>query len=180
MTDSYLRAHPNIIDLFAIAWEELPGQDDTPSVFRPLLLVELAVDESGQSFTLDKYMARHKGSLCLKERTKILCDIANGVAAIHALSVVHGDMKPSNVLMCQSKLQGRFVAKLSDFGFSSIELDKRSIGLGTFLWTAPECLPEASEELKNFKNTTTRDIYSFGLIIWYAGLSAFMMDEISG
>jgi serine/threonine protein kinase len=171
MTNDYLRAHKNIVDLLAIAWEGLPGQDATP--FRPVLLVELATDESGQPFTLDRYMAQHKGSLVLKQRTEILCDIASGLAAIHALSVVHGDVKPSNILICWGKLQGRFVAKLSDFGFSSIESEGRSVALGTFLWTAPECLPEASEELKNFKNTITRDIYGFGLIIWYASLSTF-------
>ena len=81
MTNDYLEAHSNIINLLAIAWEELPGRDDTVTVFRPVLLVELAVDESGQLFTLDRYLAQHrdkgKPSLGLQERTGIICDIAN-------------------------------------------------------------------------------------------------------
>lgn len=59
------------------------------------------------------------------------------------------------------------MAKLSDFGFSSIEAERGSIGRGTFLWTAPECLDEAGEDLSEFRNTITRDVYGFGLIIWW-------------
>jgi serine/threonine protein kinase len=158
MTNDYLRAHTNIIDLLALAWEEVPGEDDSsPSFARPVLLVELAVDEFDRPFTLDRYLEVHKSSLTVEDKTHILCDIASGLAAIHALSVVHGDLKPSNILICLDKLEGQPVAKLSDFGFSSIEPAKGTIGLGTFLWTAPECLGEADEELRVFRDTITRD-----------------------
>jgi serine/threonine protein kinase len=169
MSNDYLRSHPNIIDLMAITWEEVHATEGQPGFVRPILLVELSVDDFGQPFTLDRFLLQHAGKLRIEQKTEILCDIASGLSRTHALAVVHGDLKPGNILMCQDpvKGKGRYVAKLSDFGFSTIEVDPNAVQRGTFLWNAPECLSEACDDFRPFRNTITRDFYSFGLVIWY-------------
>jgi serine/threonine protein kinase len=166
MTNDYLRANSNVVNLLALAWEEVRNEEATQSFARPVLLVEIAVDEMNKPLTLDRYLSTNKSNLLLADKALLLCDVANGLAAIHALSVVHGDLKPSNILIFPGRSKGRMVAKLSDFGFSSIESSNRTLGRGTFLWTAPECLEGATDELKELENTITRDFYGFGLLMW--------------
>lgn len=48
----------------------------------------------------------------------IIHQIASGLAALHANSVVHRDLKPGNVLLLESGGSSPVVAKISDFGIS--------------------------------------------------------------
>eukprot|EP00798_Chlamydomonas_sp_ICE-L_P027069 gene27068-2302_t len=65
---------------------------------------------------------RHDGSLDLEVMYGTAVDVANGMKHLHHQSVLHGDLKVSNVLLksCGDKLNGRkkFIAKVADFGQS--------------------------------------------------------------
>lgn len=167
MSNDYLRSHSNIIGLRAVTWEDVPATGNLPGFVRPILLVQLSVDAFGKPFTLERFLEKHAGKLSIDQKTDILCDTASGLSMIHALAVVHGDLKPGNILMCHDPAKDRYIAKLSDFGFSTVEVDENAVLRGTFLWNAPECFHEACDEFRPFRNTISRDFYSFGLVIWY-------------
>lgn len=85
----------------------------------------------------------------------ILQDIARGARFLHAADppIIHGDLKAANVLV-----DGRFRAKISDFGLSA---KKKYLGAtGTPYWMAPELLRREST------NTAESDVYSFGIILY--------------
>jgi serine/threonine protein kinase len=107
-------------------------------------------------------------------QTYLLCsDIAAGIDAIHEENVVHGDLKPQNILIFQEPLG--LVAKLADFGLSidSVERLKSAegeIAAGTRLggtpgWRAPEV--ERGEFLTP-TGLKRADKYTFGLTVWAA------------
>lgn len=100
-------------------------------------------------------------------RTRIATELCSVLIFLHSCkphSVVHGDLKPSNIL-----LDANFVCKLSDFGICRLlcgdEFSKNNTTLccktdpkGTFSYMDPEFL--ASGEL-----TPKSDVYSFGIIL---------------
>jgi serine/threonine protein kinase len=49
----------------------------------------------------------------------ILVDVAEGLCYLHESGVVHGDLKPGNVLL-KAASQGRLTAKLADFGLRRV------------------------------------------------------------
>ena len=85
----------------------------------------------------------------------ILQDIVSGARFLHAANpkIIHGDLKAGNVLV-----DGRFRAKISDFGLSAKK--KVSGATGTPYWMAPELLRNESG------NTAESDVYSFGIILF--------------
>lgn len=132
LSHPYLRQHPNILDLFGIAWEV----ESEGSLFDiwPVLPTEYA--EFG---TLEDYLA-WEVSRDYKTKLQLCCDVAAGIQGLHDCRIVHSDLKPANILLCGTK-SGRVVAKLSDFGLS-IFLDEFDTSKrwerGTAPWMAPE------------------------------------------
>lgn len=89
--------HPNICTIFAI--------DDANGV--PLIAMEYL---SGQ--TLNRIL-EHMGPMPVEAMRGISHQIASGLAAAHALGIVHGDLKPENVMVAENQ-----TAKLLDFGLA--------------------------------------------------------------
>ncbi|XP_048040171.1 receptor-interacting serine/threonine-protein kinase 2 isoform X1 [Megalobrama amblycephala] len=93
-------------------------------------------------------------ALCLR----ILLDVAEGLAHIHAIPLPHGALKATNVLLDQ-----QYRAKLCDWGQ---EIDMHlttSNGRGPcyrdLAYVSPEVLQGAAPSVK-------ADIYSFGVLLW--------------
>lgn len=80
-------------------------------------------------------------SLCLPGQ--VLIEVAQSVQHLHAMKLLHCDIKPENVLLKSdgSKALG-FVTKLSDFGLAKLLREKYYIvnrsGSGTVTHLAPE------------------------------------------
>ncbi len=72
---------------------------------------------------------------------RLVIQVARGLAAAHALGIVHRDVKPSNVFLCDA--HGELAAKLLDFGVAKMTRDAPSATctagwLGTPAYMSPE------------------------------------------
>jgi tetratricopeptide (TPR) repeat protein len=114
-------------------WIDLPGH---PHVVRAIKAFEhggrpYVVIEWVASGDLRAYLATQPSSISLLETMR---HVAAGMAHIHRQGLVHGDLKPANVLMW-----GGQCAQITDFGFAraSGEQELRAVG-GTEHYLAPE------------------------------------------
>mmetsp|Transcript_47688 Transcript_47688/g.138949 ORF Transcript_47688/g.138949 Transcript_47688/m.138949 type:complete len:812 (-) Transcript_47688:218-2653(-) len=100
-------------------------------------------------------------------QTKLLLDVAGALAYLHRLCpiVVHGDVKPENVLVERLATCPR--AKLLDFGLSMLVTKRARLRGGTKRWMAPELISEAGGAPKLLPSA---DVYSFGLLAYFVVL----------
>ena len=148
-----LLEHPNIIDFLGLAW----GSNHAEPLYRlPVLVVEY-----GDRGTLADVQLRGP-PLSNALKLDICLGIARGLETLHHHGIVHGDVKPENIIMCSHKVK-TLVPKLADFGFAIIESAESSEVMmgGTRTWRAPESFsPIPVPKLK------LTDVYSFGLVAW--------------
>jgi serine/threonine protein kinase len=133
---SKLRGHPNIMQLLGISWTQESHNEELEEmhILRPIAIVELA------KWSLDQYIEEELGMLSLTIKGSLIGDIISGVAALHSLGLIHGDMKPQNVLIF---LQERPIAKVADFGEAIQTLYPDSEKLGdSRQWKSPEIYPQ--------------------------------------
>ncbi|KAL0564688.1 hypothetical protein V5O48_017355, partial [Marasmius crinis-equi] len=94
---------------------------------------------------------------------RLVLNVADGLAFMHSLGIVHGDLKGSNVLINE-----HLEACLSDFGLSSIHhtntmtprIDSIISG-GSLRWCSPEQLSGGG-----VAPHVSADVYSFGILLW--------------
>lgn len=98
-------SHPNVCRV----------HDLSPSPYGPILVMEYI---TGQ--TLHTHIRRKKaqGGYTSDEFRRLAHEIASGVAAIHAQGLVHGDLKPGNVMVTSAPDGGLGKAIVLDFGFA--------------------------------------------------------------
>ena len=159
-----IRKSRNIISLLAISW----NTRETSSHFLPEIFLEGA-----QHGNVDQYLqATPNMNACWK--ALMLTDIASGLAYLHANGIVHCDIKPGNMLVCDSPERKVLesiglepvIVKLCDFGCSVILSDypvhhRFSMKVGTLGWMAPEIEHGIPIELAMLHKV---DIFSLGLV----------------
>ena len=105
-------------------------------------------------------------------RLKAISDVGSGLSFLHNAGIVVGDLKPSNVLACDSG--SSYCFKISDINFGPGILQNDSMlscGMSmnmnevafTLLYLAPELV---GEDMTFSKQTAASDIYSFGILIY--------------
>jgi serine/threonine-protein kinase len=130
--------------------------DLAPSGWGPILVMEHI---EGQ--TLHSHIRRKKaqGGYTADEFRRIARDASEGLAAIHAQGLVHGDFKPGNVMVMADR------AVILDFGFAQerARLSARRPGSppdgGTPNYMAPERLRSGGASQED-------DLYALGLTLW--------------
>ena len=136
------------------------------------LMTERIYEQSRTRLCPDRWAAVNKVILCagpVQPRLKpgvaiqILRECLAGLAALHREGIVHGDLKPANIMV---KRTGN--AKIIDIG-SAMDLDQAS---GRRMWSPAYAAPEI---LAGGKNTPQSDLASLGyvLIEMLAGQSPF-------
>jgi serine/threonine protein kinase len=153
-----LRGQKNVVELLGLGWET----DSFEQARKwPVLILEYA--DGG---TLTDVL--HREHISLQAKLRICHDIACGLTALHEVGIIHGDVKPQNILMFQgpssSNAVKSWVAKLGDFGGAIMDASDNDMDVlrtGTQPWNAPEW--KAEMRAIDMKRT---DIYSFGLVIW--------------
>lgn len=105
--------------------------------------------------SLDARLLKH-GPVSWGEALVCLTDLAQGLAAAHALGIIHRDLKPSNAMVTRA---GR--GKLADFGLVQVEgaarITRRVRTIGTPLYTAPEVLQGGPFDVR-------ADLYGLGAV----------------
>lgn len=144
-----LRTHRNIVK--SLFWTY-----DTTTFQWPLLLgQEIALSD------LAKFLHNEGPALAWSTRYVLCLDVGAGLDALHQLDIVHGDLKPANVLIFN---QDGLTAKLADFGMSLYEdMHAGEIPKGTPGWQAPEI--QLGSPLQP-SDLLKADNYSFGLLLW--------------
>jgi serine/threonine-protein kinase len=139
-------SHPNVCRVHDLA----------PSLWGPILVMEYI---AGQ--TLHTHIRRRKaqGGYTSDEFRKIASEASAGLAAIHAQGLVHGDLKPGNVMVTNDR------AIILDFGFAQerARLSARRPGAPPDGGT-PNYM--ASERLRSGGASPEDDMYALGLTLW--------------
>lgn len=111
---------------------------------------------------------------------QVVADVAAGLAGMHSVGVLHGDVKPDNIVL--DLVDGFTRATLIDFGLSIVQHpDGRYYGWDT-LYAAPFRPPEIRYD-DSVKNSSVisivhpgADIYAFGICVgWLIGIHAFAL-----
>jgi serine/threonine protein kinase len=156
-----LRDHSNIVDFLGVAWEKHLDHIGRPW---PILVLEYASGGNLREF-LNPDPSAMPWSITLSIAQQIAC----GLSALHDCGVIHGDLKPDNVLIVIEN-DGRPIAKVSDFGFAIIKSDYAELESSvpprvrltgfTPSWEAPE----ARQGTILLDQAHMIDVYAFGLI----------------
>ncbi|XP_051134394.1 serine/threonine-protein kinase GRIK2-like isoform X2 [Andrographis paniculata] len=116
-------SHPNIVNLIEVI--------DDPSTDHFYMVLEYVEDK----WVCDG--AGPPGGLGENTARKYLRDVVAGLMYLHAHNIVHGDIKPDNLLVT-----GSGTVKIADFSVSQVFEDDNDVlrrSPGTPVFTAPEC-----------------------------------------
>lgn len=162
--------HPNIVTLYGITLSSTPHSTGCRELHDSLVM------ELCEAGSLQGLLHSSDDPLPLHTALDIAQGIAAGLSYIHTnkgLSLVHGDLKPLNVLLSQ-RCSG---VKICDFGLSqtisigtttegcTILKGGTSNGGMTQLWTAPEVF-QALLVGATAPTHPWRDVYAFGMILY--------------
>src|SRR4051794_33240844 len=102
-----------------------------------------------------------RGRLDAGFAARLTAQVADALAAAHAVGVVHRDVKPGNIL-----LDADGSAVLTDFGLTkSIRADRKLTRDGVFLGTLDYAAPE---QVRGAKVDARTDLYSLGCVLYQA------------
>ncbi len=149
-------SHPNVVQVYD------QGEDDG--------LLYLAM-EYLPGRTLRESLTE-RGALTIRETLRVLEPVLDALAAAHRAGIVHGDVKPENVVLTDD---GR--AKVADFGLAragAATLNTAAPGrlLGTAAYLAPELLTRGIADAR-------ADVYAVGILLYemLTGRQPFTGDD---
>jgi tetratricopeptide (TPR) repeat protein len=118
---------------------------------------DYGIDAEGPYYTMELLTGhdlRRGMPLPLERACRLLCEVASGLALLHARRLVHRDLSPANVLLTSS---GH--AKLIDFGaLCAFGRPKQIVGTPAFI--APECLLQHEIDQRV-------DLYALGALAYW-------------
>jgi len=116
---------------------------------------------------VSSFTAEHIADLPIKNQVIILRTVAHSLRILHQANIVHGDLKPGNILI-KKTLARHFGAKLIDFDNSYFSGDPppREELVGDIVYYAPEVGAYLQEDvvMEPERLTLKADIFSIGLV----------------
>ena len=115
-------------------------------------------------------LLRRSGPPSVAEGVELMAQVADGLAAAHAVGLVHRDIKPANVLLRRTGLT--WGAALSDFGIARVGTDQTGLTQGGMVGTPSFMAPELHT---GGEASVASDVYSMGCLLWttLAGTAPF-------
>jgi eukaryotic-like serine/threonine-protein kinase len=116
---------------------------------------------------LERILAK-EGRLSTARSLHIVLQAARALAVAHEAGVIHRDLKPGNIFLCERDGETDFV-KILDFGISKLEIANQqdslrltsdAVGMGTPLYMAPEQARDARSA------TAASDTYSLAAVLY--------------
>jgi CHASE1-domain containing sensor protein/tRNA A-37 threonylcarbamoyl transferase component Bud32 len=113
------------------------------------------------------YLVRETGPLSIEHAVSLLIQVTGSIAEAHQMGMIHRDIKPDNIMVCQRGGLADFV-KVLDFGLvkspeaegeSSLTQDNSIVGTPDYM--APEVLEDARSV------TPLADIYGLGCVFYF-------------
>lgn len=159
-----LTSEPGVVDAFLRERETL-RRITSPNVIE----VHDIVAENGTLGLVMDYvdggdlddLIRSRGALEPAMIAYLGANIAAGVGAVHAAGVVHGDIKPANILIDSSTTPG--TPKIADFGIARIcdstAATRTAVGMGTLVYMAPEASAGVPP-------SPAKDVYALGIVLY--------------
>ena len=146
---SYTKTIPAYEWLCGIQCENLPLVYDAVSLEDGQIVLEEYID----GMTVAEVMETDKYNYW--EMSKVVRSVCNALAVLHTKNLVHRDVKPENVMICQD---GRVV--LIDFNASRkiSDVGKDTVVMGTVGYASPEQLGIAQSDMRT-------DIYALGVMM---------------
>jgi serine/threonine protein kinase len=158
LTHVPLRAHENIVNLIGFGWETNRIDGLMSHVFQwPFVVLEYA--PFGTMVDLFQYLLVENST-----RQSLCLDVGEGLSALHACDIIHGDVKMENVLVFPHQ-ERTYIAKLADFGFTRIDLEGKAPMTKLPARSPPWDAPEATSFMP-WADLHLTDVYSFGFLIW--------------
>ena len=122
---------------------------------------------------------RRRGNLPLEEARRIMMETADALSAAHALSVIHRDIKPDNILL--EGTRGRVM--VTDFGIAkalSAGSGATLTGIGVAIGTPAFMSPEQAAGERDIDGRS--DIYSLGVVTYQmlTGALPFNAPSVAG
>ncbi|KAK9828701.1 hypothetical protein WJX72_001598 [[Myrmecia] bisecta] len=166
-------SHPNVVATYRTCTEQVtakymspdgkPGQP-AKQHFETWMAMEYcdrgSLFEAKQDNTL---VDPATGKRNLRDVVSCLVDIALAMDFLHSVPMIHGDLKPANVLLKTVPNSSRgFECKVADFGLSravAAEGHYHTQTIGTVAYMPPEVLLDGDISL-------AADVYSFGILMW--------------
>jgi serine/threonine protein kinase len=135
----------------------------------PAILTEFMPRGSLQSMMGGATNGRRSWGLGMPQTFIVLYGTAIGMMVLHQNGVLHGNLKPSNIL-----LNDNLEAKITDFGISN-GIDPgasllKSMSVGTLPYIAPEIFKES-------RYSWPSDVYAFGILVY---ILVTLMDPFPG
>jgi eukaryotic-like serine/threonine-protein kinase len=122
----------------------------------PFLVMELLNGEDLRAL-LDR-----EGALPIRRAVNLVWEACQGIAAVHACSLVHRDLKPEN-LFVSKRATGQDWCRVLDFGIAKTEVSSSTAEgavLGTVRYMAPEQLQDSASAGPGV------DVYALGAVLY--------------
>jgi serine/threonine protein kinase len=131
-------SHPNIVPVFEVGIH----------ADQPFVVFEL-VEGRTLAATLEA-----EGPLPMARAVVMMSQILAGMAHVHASGLLHGDIKPANIL-----IGANGIPRVTDFGIARPvrTAARETVSGGTVQYTAPECLSEGCADHRS-------DVFALGLL----------------
>lgn len=172
------------------AWAERLQRLDHPNVERVLDCGVAQLGEADQfcvaseAVTGDTLLAhvRASGRLGVADALTLGRQIAQGMAALHKLDVLHGDLRATNILVAHSASNDGADARpiVCEAGLTALTFHAdTSVATLRAMRLSPESI--APEQIRGEPATAATDIYAFGTVLYrmLTGVAAFHADNTS-